>query len=117
MALEADTDIARLAAGVRRGSIIAAAGCGKTEQIARAVGVSEHRRLILTHTHAGVDALTRRLKKFHIASGKYRIDTIAGWCLRFAASLRFCVIPQLARPIGIRTVLKMAAANTLNRSL
>lgn len=86
MAPEVDADIARLAAGVRRGSIIAAAGCGKTEQIARAVGVSEHRRLILTHTHAGVDALTRRLKKLQIPSGKYRIDTIAGWCLRFAAS-------------------------------
>ncbi len=81
-----DEDIARLAAGVRRGSIVAAAGCGKTEQIARAVAICEKRRLILTHTHAGVDALTRRLKKHRISSDKYRIDTIAGWCLRFAAS-------------------------------
>lgn len=81
-----DDDIARLAVGIRRGSIVAAAGCGKTEQIALAVGISDGRRLILTHTHAGVDALTRRLRKHQVPTAKYRIDTIAGWCLRFAAS-------------------------------
>lgn len=81
-----DEEIARLAVSLRRGSIVAAAGCGKTEQIARAVGISARRRLILTHTHAGVDALTRRLKKHRISGDKYRIDTIAGWCLRFAAA-------------------------------
>jgi DNA helicase-2/ATP-dependent DNA helicase PcrA len=81
-----DEDVAPLAVSIRRGSIVAAAGCGKTEQIVRAVGISQHRRLILTHTHAGVDALTCRLKKHHISSNKYRVDTIAGWCLRFAAA-------------------------------
>lgn len=75
-----------MAADLRRGSIVAAAGCGKTEQIARAVGCSDRRRLILTHTHAGVDALTKRLKKHQVPSEKYRINTIAGWCLRFAAA-------------------------------
>ncbi|EIG58993.1 UvrD-helicase domain-containing protein [Bradyrhizobium sp. WSM1253] len=81
-----DDDIARLAVSIRRGSIVAAAGCGKTEQIALAAGISDGRRLILTHTHAGVDALTKRLRKHQIPTAKYRIDTIAGWCLRFAAS-------------------------------
>jgi hypothetical protein len=81
-----DDDIARLAVDIRRGSIIAAAGCGKTEQIALAVGLSDQRRLILTHTHAGVDALTKRLRKHRVPAAKYRIATIAGWCLRFAAS-------------------------------
>lgn len=81
-----DAEIAQLASSVRRGSIIAAAGCGKTEQIARALEFTNQRRLILTHTHAGVDALTRRMKKYCIPPDKYRIDTIAGWCLRFAAS-------------------------------
>ena len=86
MAEDADAEIGRLAASLQRGSIVAAAGCGKTEQIARAVGFSDRRRLILTHTHAGVDALTKRLKKDHVPSDKYRIDTIAGWCFRFAAA-------------------------------
>jgi hypothetical protein len=81
-----DAEIGRLAANVRRGCIVAAAGCGKTEQIARALGFSDSRRLILTHTHAGVDAITKRLKKHQVPSDKYRVDTIAGWCLRFAVA-------------------------------
>ena len=64
----------------------AAAGCGKTEQIARATQIAEGRRLILTHTHAGVDALRARLKTHKVSSEKFRVDTIAGWCLRYAAS-------------------------------
>ncbi|MBN9983075.1 UvrD-helicase domain-containing protein [Rhizobium laguerreae] len=90
-----DQEIARLAAGIRRGSIVAAAGCGKTEQIALAVAISDRRRLILTHTHAGVDALAQRMKKHRVPTEKYRIDTIAGWCLRFAASF-----PQRSRIIA-----------------
>ncbi|MBK5376191.1 UvrD-helicase domain-containing protein [Pseudomonas sp. TH43] len=72
--------------GLERASIVAAAGCGKTEQIARAVACSGQRRLILTHTHAGVDAITARLNKLSVPSDKFKVETIAGWCLRFAAS-------------------------------
>lgn len=81
-----DTEIAQLAASLKCGSVVAAAGCGKTEQIARATQIAEGRRLILTHTHAGVDALRARLKTHKVPSEKFRIDTIAGWCLRYAAS-------------------------------
>ena len=81
-----DAEIAALAASVARGSVVAAAGCGKTEQIARATQIAEGHRLILTHTHAGVDALRLRLKTHKVPSDKFRIDTIAGWCLRYAAS-------------------------------
>ena len=81
-----DVDVAKLAASLSRGSVVAAAGCGKTEQIARATQIAEGRRLILTHTHAGVDALRSRLKKLKVPSDKYHIDTIAGWCLRYSAS-------------------------------
>lgn len=81
-----EDEIGRLVASIRRGSIVAAAGCGKTEQVVRAVELSQHRRLILTHTHAGVDAITKRLKSRKVPSEKYRVDTIAGWCLRFAAA-------------------------------
>lgn len=98
-----DDDIARLAVSIRRGSIVAAAGCGKTEQIALAVGSSDGRRLILTHTHAGVDALTRRLRKHHVPTAKYRIDTIAGWCFCSVLSTTFGVRWGCAddeRPLG-----------------
>src|ERR1035438_7308976 len=49
-----DENAGRIAVSFRRGSLIAAAGCGKTEQIAQATAISDCKRLILTHTHAGV---------------------------------------------------------------
>ncbi len=81
-----DTEIAQLVASLKCGSVVAAAGCGKTEQIAQATQIAEGRRLILTHTHAGVDALRARLKKHKVPSEKFCVDTIAGWCLHHAAS-------------------------------
>jgi hypothetical protein len=81
-----DAEFAKLAASVKCGSIVASAGCGKTEQIARATQVAAGRRLILTHTHAGVDALRKRLQNLKVTSGKYRVETIAGWSLRYGAS-------------------------------
>lgn len=37
-------------------------------------------------THAGVDALRLRLKTHKVPNDKFRVDTIAGWCLRYSAS-------------------------------
>jgi DNA helicase-2/ATP-dependent DNA helicase PcrA len=81
-----DIDYAALAAGLACGSIVAAAGCGKTEQIGEATRLAKRRRLILTHTHAGVDVLRARMKKLNVPSANFHIDTIAGWCLRYAVS-------------------------------
>src|SRR4051812_1489856 len=79
-------DYAALAAQQQRGSIVAAAGCGKTEQIGKATRLAARRRLILTHTHAGVDVLRDRMKRLAVRSANFNIETIAGWCLRYAAS-------------------------------
>jgi DNA helicase-2/ATP-dependent DNA helicase PcrA len=81
-----DDDVGRHAASLRRGCIVAAAGCGKTYQIATATAASDGKRLILTHTHAGVDAITTRLKERKVPPPKYHVDTIAGWCLRVSRS-------------------------------
>jgi hypothetical protein len=83
---DTNTQIAKVAASTKCGSIVAAAGCGKTEQIALATQIDRSRRLILTHTHAGVDALRRRLQRYNVPKTQVYIDTIAGWCLRYAAS-------------------------------
>lgn len=98
--MDVDEEIAHIAASLKCGSVVAAAGCGKTEQIARATQIAKGRRLILTHTHAGVDALRARLQARKVPSEKFRIDTIAGWCLHYAASFPkrsslTCVIPRL----------------------
>lgn len=86
MAEADDSDLAAIVCMTRAGSVVAAAGCGKTEQIVNAVEYGEGRRLILTHTHAGVDALRGRLRDRKISTNRYAVETIAGWCLRYAAS-------------------------------
>jgi hypothetical protein len=86
MAEVPEDEMAKHAASLKCGSVVAAAGCGKTEQIARATRFADGRRLILTHTHAGIDVLRTRLKKHKVPSAKFRLATIAGWCLRYGAS-------------------------------
>ena len=62
------------------GFIEAPAGCGKTEAIVRSVErYCTGRQLILTHTHAGVDALRQRFLQRQVPGSRYHIDTIAGW--------------------------------------
>lgn len=69
-----------------RAVIVAPAGYGKTELIAKSVSCCEGRQLVLTHTHAGVDSLRKRLKKYNNSSSRYNVDTIHSFALRFAGS-------------------------------
>ena len=76
-----------LLARAERASVVAPAGCGKTELIVRAVEATPSgRALVLTHTHAGVRALRERLARRGVRRDCARVDTIAGWCLRMAAA-------------------------------
>ncbi len=80
-------DISSMLAEAERAYLIAAAGYGKTEEIAKAVALSTNgRQLVLTHTHAGVRSLRNRFKALGVPSSNYHLDTIAGWALRSAAS-------------------------------
>lgn len=92
------TESALLAAS--RGSVVAPAGCGKTELIARAVtGQLGAGTLVLTHTHAGVKALRDRLRRLNVSRRHVRVETIAGWCLRYASSY-----PETARLANVEPV-------------
>ncbi len=74
-------------AQARRGYVIAAAGCGKTELIADAVAAKpDERALVLTHTHAGVGALRTRLRSKGINPRSVNVETLTGFALRFAAA-------------------------------
>jgi hypothetical protein len=63
-------------------SVTLPAGAGKTELIAAAVAevaAQDGTSLVLTHTHAGVDALRRRMKKFEVPIDQVVVRTIDSW--------------------------------------
>ncbi len=73
--------------GSRRAFAVAAAGCGKTELLGQLVADGRSgRQLVLTHTHAGVAAIKKRLADMRVPHDKFHLDTIAGWCLRYGAA-------------------------------
>lgn len=69
---------------IKRGTVTAPAGCGKTHLIAETLKRHTGSRpiLILTHTNAGVVALRARLDKAGVAPQAYRLFTIDGWAIR-----------------------------------
>lgn len=73
---------------IKRGSITAPAGCGKTQLIVTALKAHSQAKpiLILTHTNAGVSALRMRLKKNGVPESKYKLVTIDGWVLQLVSS-------------------------------
>ncbi len=73
-------------ASFNRASVVAAAGCGKTELIANAVVASAGRQLVITHTNAGVEAIRRRLRHRKVSNERVAVDTLDGWCLKYVAS-------------------------------
>ncbi|MCH4579938.1 UvrD-helicase domain-containing protein [Achromobacter xylosoxidans] len=64
-------------------AVVAPAGHGKTEIIANVAALGG-RALILTHTHAGVHAIRARIKRLGVPHSLVTVDTIAGWCMRYA---------------------------------
>lgn len=72
---------------IGRGSIVAPAGCGKTESIVQAVSRNDGKpALVLTHTNAGVCALRSRMAQAKVAAFKARVTTLDGWCLQIVSS-------------------------------
>lgn len=113
------TDVELLAQACR-GYVAAAAGCGKTQLISEAV--ASHpvgRQLVLTHTHAGVDALRTRLKRLGARSNGYSVQTIAGFSLAYASAFPRASALASAKPksqeewrsvyTGLAEVLKIPA--------
>ncbi|NUM53503.1 MAG: AAA family ATPase [Candidatus Hydrogenedentes bacterium] len=85
----------------KRAALTAPAGCGKTHLIATAVAkYARGRELILTHTHAGVDALRRKLRDVGASCSAYHVDTIAGFALRYAAAFPVTSCLATPRPTG-----------------
>lgn len=103
---------------VRRGSITAPAGCGKTHLIANNLLRHDADKpvLILTHTVAGVVALRTRLQQLGVPSKSYRLMTIDGWAIKLASTFPArCGVPRSVLNItdartDYKTIGKAAAA-------
>lgn len=70
----------------QRAVVVAPAGCGKTELIVQSVGCCTDKQLVLTHTHAGVDSLKSRFRKYNIPSSLFHVETIHSFALRYTSS-------------------------------
>jgi hypothetical protein len=69
--------------------VVLPAGCGKTEvvaSVAAAAWADGQRVLLLTHTHAGIDALRARLAVFRVPRSAVGLTTIASWTRRLVTS-------------------------------
>lgn len=80
-------------------SVTLPAGAGKTELIAATVAEVAQQggtSLVLTHTHAGVDALRRRMMKFGVMREQVVVRTIDSWSYNLIA--HFPVLAGLAVP-------------------
>lgn len=64
-------------------AIIAPAGHGKTEMITDLVDKLPGKKLVLTHTNAGVSALGQRLSQKEVSGEKYSLSTISSFCMRW----------------------------------
>ena len=64
-------------------AIIAPAGHGKTEMITELVDKLPGIKLVLTHTNAGVSALTQRLNKRNVSKERYMLSTISSFCMKW----------------------------------
>lgn len=69
-----------------RAILDAPAGYGKTYSIVECLKTGSGKKLILTHTHAGVASLKNKIKKAKIDKSKYRIETIDSFVLRIFKS-------------------------------
>lgn len=80
-------NIAKLLHEANKGFIVAPAGCGKTHLIAEAViNYGNARELILTHTHAGVDSIRRKIRALNPTKKNFQIETIDGFILRYVSN-------------------------------
>ena len=73
---------------IRRGLVVAPAGCGKTHAIVSALQRHQSSKpiLVLTHTNAGVAALRQRLRVRNVPSSAYRLTTLDGWAMRLVGT-------------------------------
>lgn len=66
--------------------LIAPAGYGKTHTISECLKYTKWKQLILTHTHAWISSIKKKLQKAWIWSSNYNVETITSFSQKFVLS-------------------------------
>ena len=75
--------------------LISPAGYGKTYTIVECVKKIYGKSLILTHTHAGIAAIKKKLFAANIAKDKYQVETITSYAQKYVKSFYVGKIPLI----------------------
>ena len=106
--------------------IIAPAGYGKTYTIAECIAAydKEKQVLVLTHTHAGIDSLRKKISSKGVAPKKYHLETICSFALNLTRTYHINKdeIPSEADTVGlfsfaVRTATRICQAGPIQQML
>lgn len=75
--------------------LISPAGYGKTYTIVECVKKVQGKSLILTHTHAGISAIKKKLLSANVSKDKYQVETITSYAQKYVKSFYVGEIPSI----------------------
>lgn len=75
--------------------LISPAGYGKTYTIVECVKKVQGKSLILTHTHAGISAIKKKLISANVSKDQYQVETITSYAQKYVKSFYFGEIPSI----------------------
>lgn len=75
--------------------LISPAGYGKTYTIVECVKKAPGKSLILTHTHAGISAIKKKLLSANVSKDQYQVETITSYAQKYVKSFYFGEIPSI----------------------
>lgn len=75
--------------------LISPAGYGKTYTIVECVKKAPDKSLVLTHTHAGIAAIKKKLLSADVSKDKYQVETITSYAQKYVKSFYTGEIPPI----------------------
>lgn len=90
--------------------LISPAGYGKTYTIVECVQKAQGKSLILTHTHAGISAIKKKLISANVSKDQYQVETITSYAQKYVKSFYFGEIPSIDKKNYWQFILERAEA-------
>ena len=79
----------------KKSLLVSPAGYGKTYTIVECVKKAQGKSLILTHTHAGIAAIKKKLLSANVSKDKYQVETITSYAQKYVKSFYVGEIPSI----------------------